>query len=169
MSAALLRYRHYSRHPAPITEVYPCRQRPDMKPRGLWLSVEGDGDGWRDWCEANQPRWVAEWTHIYNVTLAPNANVLLLTSPAEIWDFNKRYSCSSPWDSRIFWYIAWDKVSAAYDGIVIAPYQWACRLDEEAPWYYGWDCASGCIWEPRAIASLELETDERKEAADGHD
>jgi len=35
-------------------------------------------------------------------------------------------------------------VSKEYDGIEIAPYQWDARLS--LIWYYGWDVASGCIW-----------------------
>ena len=22
-------------------------------------------------------------------------------------------------------------------------------------WYYGWDCASGCIWDPAAVAEIK--------------
>ena len=29
---------------------------------------------------------------------------------------------------------------------VVSPYQWNCRLSLETCWYYGLDCASGCIW-----------------------
>lgn len=45
-------------------------------------------------------------------------------------------------------------IGARYDGIVITPYVWSMRLDRSAFWYYGWDCASGCIWNASAVAEL---------------
>ena len=47
----------------------------------------------------------------------------------------------------------WDDVVRQYDGLIIAPYQWAKRCDYS--WYYGWDCASGVIWNLRAVASVK--------------
>ena len=50
----------------------------------------------------------------------------------------------------------WPGVAAeGWAGIEIAPYIWARRLDGPARWYYGWDAASGCIWDPTA-AAVEL-------------
>ena len=44
------------------------------KPHGLWLSVEGNGDGWRDWCLSEG--FGIEWlTHVHDVSLAEGANV----------------------------------------------------------------------------------------------
>ncbi len=48
---------------------------------------------------------------------------------------------------KITYQLEWDKVKDKYQGIIIAPYQWECRLALETCWYYGWDCASGCIWD----------------------
>ena len=42
------------------------------------------------------------------------------------------------------------------DGIIIAPYQWYCRMTVD--WYYTWDCASGCIWNLDAIESVNAVT-----------
>ena len=52
--------------------------------------------------------------------------------------------------------IRWQDVALDYQGILIAPYQWSLRLDKDFRWYYMWDCASGCIWDLSAIASLTL-------------
>ena len=51
-------------------------------------------------------------------------------------------------------FIDWPKVAERYDGIIIAPYQWSRRLDGPM-WYYGWDCASGCVWRARAVLELK--------------
>ena len=40
--------------------------------------------------------------------------------------------------------IDWKKVASKYDGIEIVPYQPKARMN--LLWYYGWDIASGCIW-----------------------
>jgi hypothetical protein len=52
-------------------------------------------------------------------------------------------------------YINWRRVARKYHGIVIAPYLRELRFDEAVWWYYGWDCASGCIWNRKAIAGVE--------------
>ena len=52
--------------------------------------------------------------------------------------------------------IDWRLVAEEWQGIVIAPYLWERRFDSDARWYYSWDCASGCIWDHRAIAAIEL-------------
>ena len=50
------------------------------------------------------------------------------------------------------------KVMDEYDGIIIAPYQYSCRLmNSSTAWYYGWDCASGCIWNLGCI-SIKLDS-----------
>ena len=35
----------------------------------------------------------------------------------------------------------------------ITPYQWELRF--ELDWYYGWDVASGCVWNLSVIESME--------------
>ena len=47
----------------------------------------------------------------------------------------------------------WARVGEAYPGIIIAPYIWSRRLDGPM-WYYGWDCASGCVWDPSVVRSI---------------
>ncbi len=47
-----------------------------------------------------------------------------------------------------------DQVAKLYQGIIIAPYCYSIRLDNDCFWYYPWDCASGCIWDATAIAAL---------------
>lgn len=48
----------------------------------------------------------------------------------------------------------WRAIAAKCDGIIISPYIWARRLNGYSHWYHGWDCASGCIWNPRAIREV---------------
>jgi hypothetical protein len=50
--------------------------------------------------------------------------------------------------------IDWYRVAEQYDGIIITPYIYERRLTEYTTWYYSWDCASGCIWNGKAIANI---------------
>jgi hypothetical protein len=50
-------------------------------------------------------------------------------------------------------YIDWLRVAQKSAGIIIAPYIWERRL--HLPWYYGWDCASGCVWDAAAVLSVK--------------
>ncbi len=136
------------------------QEKDGFKPHGFWVSVDGEDD-WEKWC-------VAESFHLpslairHRVTLAPHANILLIDSVAGIDQLTRQYSNDV---TRWRRYIDWQPIGKLYDGIIIAPYQWERRLDGDAGWYYSWDCASGCIWHPRAIASIEVVTDLLREVA----
>lgn len=144
---------HYSRAP-----VGPLRSVPEQepatlytKPRGLWVSVEGNGDGWRDWCLGE--RFALEsLTHVHDVTLRPDANVLHLSGAADLDGFTRGYGRDAGYGVGI----DWRAVASRFRGIIIAPYVWSRRLHEDTNWYYSWDVASGCIWDVDAIAAVTL-------------
>lgn len=130
------------------------------KPVGLWVSDDEDTENsWPAWCRKENYR-LDNLRHVYRVELRPEAKILHLSSPEEVRDFSRRYgmpyegfsaySSSNP-------QINWREVGQKYEGIIITPYQWACRLDRETYWYYGWDCASGCIWEYGALKDFAYE------------
>lgn len=128
------------------------------KPKGLWVSVEGEND-WASWCKSEQFRDC--YNQIHNeITLAPDARILYLNTPEEIDKFTEEYIIKNddPKFGRFMDYIDWAKVAGTYQGIVIAPYQWTRRMTEHTWWYYGWDCASGCIWDATAIQSTRVVT-----------
>lgn len=148
-----MRLLHYSWEP--ISDIRSTEQmrEPASKPRGLWVSVEGDRD-WREWCEAEQFCNVSE-QHCYEVKLRPDSNVLRLKDHFDMIRFTDGFGDSA----GLFvgrWGIHWNLVAEKYAGIIIAPYQWSLRLSPHADWYYTWDCASGCIWNAGAIESIEL-------------
>jgi hypothetical protein len=119
-----------------------------MKPHGLWLSVESD---WRDWCEHNDFHLEA-LTHRTEVALRPAVNVLRLATTSELRAFSRRYECM--WQGLSL--PDWVAVTRDYGGLIIAPYVLESRL--ELLWYYGWDCASGCIWD---CSTLDVVTSRR--------
>jgi len=123
------------------------------KPEGFWVSVAGEDD-WLAWCQDNafSPEDLA---CPHEVTLRPGANLLHISSPEGMEEFHAAYSV--PEEGRAYQYlrpesIDWRKVAADYDGLINAPYQWQCRISMH--FYYGWDCASGCIWNVNAIAEV---------------
>jgi hypothetical protein len=123
------------------------------KPAGFWVSVDGKDD-WKEWCEAENFGDLSQ-QYRHKVTLKADSNILLLTDKLEVLCFRERYGRETNNPLYQIPYIPWDQVAQDYQGIIIAPYQWELRLEEM--WYYGWDCASGCIWDRMAIESVVLE------------
>jgi len=152
---------HYSDRPLAFSCIYSQTQEPREgcihgKPRGLWVSVEGEDD-WKSWCEAENFRNIAE-SFATVIELREDARILRLTSALEIDSFTEEfydrdYMKQIPgfdWRGHA---IRWADVAAQFQGIIIAPYCWQRRMAKHTFWYYGWDCASGCIWDAAAIAS----------------
>ena len=119
-----------------------------LKPSGLWVSA---GDAWAVAAEDMFGTEVVR--HASLVTLAPDANILHLETIGDIDRFTEQY-IDRPFDGcpQI---IDWHRVAEQYQGILIVPYQSRRRLTPHTFWYYGWDCASGCIWDTAAVASVE--------------
>lgn len=144
---------HYSA--VPLTEIHSVEQSDENdwrgKPRGLWVSVPGEDD-WASWCEV-ESFGIGRARNVLSLTDAHN--VLIISGANQLSAFDKEYGewgkifPSMSYDKR---WIDWRKVAQRYDGIIIAPYQWRHRLDTQvSDWYYGWDCASGCIWNNTAL------------------
>jgi hypothetical protein len=134
--------RHYAGSPVTL-EPRRYEQRPDLKPAGFWVSV---GSGWADWCEGEEFR-TENLVHTYRVRLVPDANVLTIGDVDGLDGFTDTHQLDR-------YHLDWPKVAANHQGVVIAPYQWSRRF--EHLWYYGWDCASGCIWDLSAIADVTV-------------
>lgn len=130
-----------------------------MKPLGFWVSVAGDDD-WPAWCRAEE-FCLSSLEHVSEVKLVENANILMVTNGLQLDAIHYTYGVDtdgfkpSGSDERRYWSMDWRKVAADCDGIIIAPYLWSHRLDGPM-WYYGWDCASGVIWNLDAVASVEV-------------
>lgn len=118
------------------------------KPRGLWYSV---GFGWLDFT-------TSDFTSFYetnkNISVfefdVSGANILYIKDYDEIVAFDREY-CE---ESGRYRNPNWARVAEKYDGIEISPYVYKARFD--LFWYYGWDVASGCIWNPRGLKIKKL-------------
>ena len=147
-----LRLEHFSAEPIgrldPLWDRY--SRYGGAKPPGLWVSVAGEYS-WDQWCHAEEFRLERLLVRI-PVELNPGANILHVEGEASfaklvtIYGYNPYPTLGGYRDRQP----DWDKMKDDYDGIVISPYLWSQRLD--AMWYYGWDCASGCIWNLKSIS-----------------
>lgn len=124
------------------------------KPHGLWVS-DDDDYGWADWCRGAGFRAFA-LKYRYKITLAESHNVLIIKNRRQFKKFHKEFSLEN--DPRLrnnpfidLERIDWSKVMKVYDGVIITPYRWEFRF---YIWYNGWDCASGCIWNRKAVKSI---------------
>ena len=138
---------------------------PDIyKPKGFWYDIDLDwvrwvlGEGYE-----NDSRWMRPY--LYEVTV-DEARLLRIS---DISAFDKfcadYYAPAFPEIPAIRQAgIDWQKLKSRFSGLEIAPYLWERRLSRynggpDCLWYYGWDCASGVIWDPSAICMAELIAD----------
>lgn len=146
---------HYSS--APIGEAIRSVKQvgePHFKPKGFWVSVDGEDD-WAAWCRGGEFN-LAGLAVRHRVVLQPEARVLTISDADALRDFTARYKVDVLPGLRSSMFIDWREVARFYQGIIIAPYQWECRLAQDVSWYYAWDCASGCIWDATAIQAVTV-------------
>jgi hypothetical protein len=92
-------------------------------------------------------------TYSYEVILNDNSNILYIETVEQLYTFTKKYPMKTKgYDADDDTHqLNWFQVKKEYQGIIISPYQWDCRMAMESCWYYGWDCSSGCIWDLKCI------------------
>jgi len=148
---------HFS--PKPIIKLRSYKQKveADWKPVGLWVSDESAEVGWHEWCVREEFR-LDHLKYPYSIELKKDAKILYVSNLREFDAFNKKYNKSLiPHLSNSYLRgIDWFELSGEYQGIVITPYLWERRNHEQSYWYHGWDCASGCIWNSKAIKKITL-------------
>lgn len=160
-----IKFYHYSSEP--LVKLYNAEyeQERHFKPSGFWFSVEGiEGDtNWYDWCTGED---FALNRLKYRTEIKINSDrVLVLTDAESILHFNTHFGERIVQSTKLT-EVDWKPLVFLYDGIIIAPYQWGLRFHPEVFWYYGWDCASGCVWNTSVVElgeSILLETLDRVE------
>lgn len=152
---------HYTREPMafdPHREYEQLEPHSEFgKPEGFWVSIKGEDD-WHSWVSENMDAERLNFEH--RVTLAESARVHVIDSESALAAFTGTYAVQTEWTRRWYWRegdkrkwpIDWREVAKDADGVIVTPYQWPCR--NAFDWYYTWDCASGCIWNLSAIASV---------------
>ena len=143
---------HYSKNPKIELEVgYRYSSNIGLgKPSGLWVSDDDEEPNWKSWALAEDFN-LPELKYCYRIELCKNANILKLTTQNAIRRFTYKFgNVNHPIEKYLD--IDWNKVRTIYQGIIITPYQW--KLRHTFLWYYGWDCASGCIWDISTVKTL---------------
>lgn len=152
------RFIHYGQEPlTQIAEMGDADVRQNLlqgyKPVGLWFSVEGHGDGWKEFVEGSgyHARDRKFFRNATEIIFHPDAKILRLRTAKDLDKFTAKWR----YLTRTLIGIDWPWVADSYDGIVIAPYCHARRFFAAGHlWYYPWDCSSGCVWRARAVESL---------------
>ena len=148
---------HFSEKP--LTEVRSVAQGKSnsgpYKPCGLWVSVEGGkSHGWFAWCQSER-YGLQGFVHQTEIVLRGDARVVWIKTARELDAFTDEYERRDDPDyPRYAREPDWARVADRFQAIIIAPYLWSRRMHKRTRWYYTWDCASGCIWDSAAVASL---------------
>jgi hypothetical protein len=117
----------------------------------LWLSDEDAEQSWSKWCTDEDFDGLGTTSSTFD--LVPDHNVLILTSADDLRGFTADFADDRK-PFRGHGYIDWHRVADKYQGLLITPYVWSMRLDDSTFWYYGWDCASACVWDVSALTKV---------------
>ncbi len=163
-------YYHWASDPVKLRRMS-YLQSGHPKPNGLWFDVN---ESWKRWCEVTQFH-LEDLRYRHIVTIRDASRILFLRNAKDIDRFTRAYGrnlsghiqlLQSTEDINTFMrqygqdlfgdiqrqfsnYIMWQEVAGKYSGIIVDPYSRARSLTYL--WYYGWNCAGGCIWDTRAI------------------
>lgn len=163
-------YYHWAPDPVELHRMrYPQRGHP--KPNGLWFDVD---ESWKRWCETARFR-LQRLRYRHTVTVVDSSRILFLRKAKDIdrftrgyghnlsghirplqnseerEDFARRYGSDLFADivGQFSSYIMWEEVAEKHSGIIIHPY--SPSRSRTYLWYYGWNCAGGCIWDTSII------------------
>ncbi len=121
------------------------KQTASFKPHGLWYAF---GGAWYDWCYDNEPEWVRK----YAARLDVDESRILVVH--DIPAFSMKYAWRGHDVAHVLPthvpLIDWAAVASdGWLGVELPKYQWEHRF--KFTWFYAWDVASGCIWDPAAL------------------
>jgi hypothetical protein len=163
-------YYHWASRPIKLRRMG-YLQSGHPKPNGLWFDVNGS---WKRWCEAAQ-FGLESLRYCHTVTILDASQILFLRNAKDIDRFTREYgrnlsghiqllqstdgmdAFAHQYGRDLFGdiqkqfshYIMWEEVAEKHSGIVIDPYSQA--RSRTYLWYYGLNCAGGCIWDTSVI------------------
>lgn len=148
---------HFACQPVECVRSISQSSTDGFKPRGLWVSDESGDEGWSSYASSVFGGDALKCRH--RVLLRPEAAILWLKSAEDIDDFTALYAVKGRYGD-LHLEILWHEVALRHQGILITPYVHERRLHTGSEWYYGWDCASGCVWDAEAVAEITEEVDD---------
>lgn len=131
----------------PLREIWltpPPRVSPHIKPQGLWYSC---GDAWLSWIMGSIANHYKRYQHAYLLKLR-TYRMRMIHTLEDFADFEETYGNIESGSIR------WPEVYEDYAGVEICPYQGSRRWAHSSMWYYSWDVASGCVWNPAAVEDV---------------
>jgi len=144
---------HFSKNQFSLDKERTYLQGLSFKPHGLWVSDESASMSWSEWCRREHfQEQNLEYRTELDIALS---EVLLISSARDMKLFHLAYRAALPCSNSMT-LINWAKVAKDHMGIIVTPYLWDFRLKFEYIWYYGWDCAGGCIWDLTCIRLAQL-------------
>lgn len=131
-------------------------QKVDSKPMGLWYA---HNDSWFDWCKSEMPHWLQPYIYeivLHTDTIYQISNVNQLKKFEKDYDGTEIFNQQLGIDSKLLMrhWIDYVKLAENYGGIEIIPYLYSHRF--QSMWYYGWDCASGCVFKKSSIKEIRF-------------
>lgn len=131
--------------------VHPLPSINDSKPWGsVWWGV---GASWISWVHAEMPRWIPDRFSVVSALYINDDRILSIQNDQQLQVFSEKYADGSLLSSdNVISRIQWDLLKKrGFSGIEIPTYLSSSRLKMSSFWYYGWDCASGAVWDQTAI------------------
>jgi hypothetical protein len=129
--------------------VYKGERHDESKPWGsVWWGVGGD---WIRWLSYEAPDWLEDRYPVISALYLDDSGLLTIENDSQLEVFTAKYPDENsllPKGSGIHWDYLKDK---GFSGIEIPTYLQKSRYSRTAFWYYGWDCASGAVWDQKAI------------------
>jgi hypothetical protein len=134
----------------PFTGITPQKQPIHFKPNGLWYSC---GREWIEWVR-NESRFTSKYIYRLHINYS---RVLKITNEKDFDEFSEEYVAKNKiLEMNTTMYVDWPKVSVKYGGVEICPYLHTRRRSKKSEWYYWWDVASGCLWDPSTVSGADL-------------
>jgi hypothetical protein len=129
-------------------------QKKGPKPSGIWYAC---GNEWISWLTYEMPQWIGDYVYSLKVD---EGRILTIKTEDEFTAFEWKYLEKTE-EGDFGRGPDWSLVARDYAGIEICPYRPEARMG--SMWYYGWDVASGCVWEGSAVLEATLVAKRTKE------
>ena len=165
-----MKYYHWASDPVRLRRMS-YLQGGHPKPNGLWFDIDED---WKRWCESTDFS-LEKLRYRHTVTILDSSRILYLKTAKSIDAFTRKYGRNLSGHIKLLQgakdidkfahdygrdlfgeiqkafsnYIMWGEVAGKYTGIIVSPY--SRSRSQIYLWYWGWNCASGCVWDTSVI------------------
>lgn len=133
-----------------VYEQSTCRSS-YSKPKGFWIT-DDTSDNWEAWCRSEE--FCLDGLACRHEVDIDMSRILLISDSLQMDSFVREWMREHDEPGCRDGVVDWLGLSHRHSGLIITPYMWQFRLERMYSWYYGWDCASGCVWDTSAILAV---------------